>query len=161
MSDPITICMTIPALDGRCWVFIDPSRPDFAFNREFATADQAADYARGLAKTTGWPIDDAAGVQSAQLPSVPFDDRQARVNEVLWLMSAVAQQDRIDWKDPAFWAEAAKQNAEIIVDAGLVLTDEDHVVLLEIGAGMLRQGAADLGVSNVDDVLAATITVSC
>jgi hypothetical protein len=53
-----------------------------------------------LAKTTRWPIEDAAGVQPPQLPSA-----------------------------------------------------------LEIGAGLLRQEAADLGDSSVDDVLIATMAV--
>jgi hypothetical protein len=153
--------MTLPSADGQCWVFIDPSRPDLAFNRRFASTLQAADYAVGLAKTTGWPIEDATG----QCPRVPkaqsLDQHQLCTNEAMWQMSAVAQQpNHLDWNDPSLFAVGARLLADLSVAEGRVMTAEDRAMLIEVGAAMLLRAAADLGVASVDDVLASTLEVA-
>jgi len=159
--DDTTICMTLPSASGECWVFIDPARPDLAFNRQFASTLQAADYAVGLAKTTGWPIEDATGQCPRVLEVQPLDQHQLRINEAMWQMSAVAHQtNHVNWSDPSLFAVGARLLAELSVVEGRVMTAEDRAMLVEVGAAMLLQAATDLGVASVDDVLASTLTVA-
>ncbi|MBW6522505.1 hypothetical protein KZ810_03260 [Sphingomonas sp. RHCKR47] len=154
----VTICMTIPAEDGRCWVFIDPAQPDLAFNREFDDQVQATDYALGLAKTTGWPIEDAAGKCPAVPQPVSLSAEKIRANEAMWRMSAIAQMScHIDWHDPSVLAVGARLLADLSVGDGRVMTSEDRTMLIEVGAAMLNRAAEDMGLSSVDDVLASTL----
>jgi hypothetical protein len=154
----VTICMTIPDEDGHCWVFIDPAQPDLAFNRRFAARVQVTDYALGLAKTTGWPIEDAAGSCPAVPQIVSLSPEQIRANEAMWRMSAVAQQGgHVDGRDPSLLAVGARLLADISVADGRVMTTDDRMMLIEIGAAMLNKATAEMGVATVDDVLASTL----
>jgi hypothetical protein len=152
MADAPTICITIPSLDGRCWVFIDPAQPSLAFTREFASRQEAGEYASALSKTMAWPLEDAAALPLAAEPA--FDAQQAHLNELLWLMTTIVHDDDLDWDAPAFWADAARQQAQVILDVGPALPHEDLAVMLATGAAMLRLATDNMGLSSVDDVLA-------
>lgn len=148
-----TIRLTSPGRGSTRWVYIDPPLPSPALNREFASAQGAMGYAQHLAEITGWPIGDAILTADSPPCQMPFDDREAKINELLWVMTSLVPEDQIAAAGRVFWAGAARQNAEIIVNAGDALADDDRAVMLILGGAMLRQAAAHLCETSVDDVL--------
>lgn len=159
MGNARTICITLPRPDGGRWVFIDPPLPELAFQRDFATADEAEAYAQQLAGTTGWPVEDALLLPTADVSPERFDERQARINELLWLMTTIVHEGALDWDDPSFWADAARQQAQVIFNAGAAMANEDLAVMLAIGGAMLRLAAERIGLDSIDDVLASIMVV--
>lgn len=159
MTEAHTICITIPGYTGETWVFIDPALPDLAFVRQFASASEAVVYAQGLAETTGWRIEDAATVGAHPSRPTEFDTQQARINELLWLMTTTVHEGALDWDDPSFWADAARQQAQVIFNAGAAMANEDLAVMLAMGDAMLRLAAERMGLDSIDDVLAGIMVV--
>lgn len=159
MPEAHTICITIPGITGETWVFIDPALPELAFMRQFGTRSEAVEYAQRLAISTGWPIEDAgrAGAQPMMPPS--FDAQQARINELLLLMTAIVQDADLDWDNASFWADAARRQAQVILSVGQAMHNEDLADMLATGSAMLRLAAERLGLDSVDDVLARIMVV--
>lgn len=155
MTEQPTICITIPDLRTGCWVFVHPPSDRLPIGRRFTDHGQAATFARDLATETGWRIEDA----SAPAIRPPFDARQARINEQLWLMTTLLHDDEIGWSDSLRWEEMAREIGGILVDVEDAICESDRGMLLSIGAVLLKRAAAEAGVDSVDDVLGDIMVV--
>lgn len=144
----VTICITLPGSHG-FYVFLDPPVDGMPLSNRFDTHRQASDFALGMATATGWPIEDAG------LPPPPpvFNEREAKINETLWLMTTLLQDEHATWSDELAAETIAREIAVVIAKYGTTLDEEDRGMLLAIGAVALKAAAAEAGLESVDDVL--------
>lgn len=159
MPELTTICITLPGDRGQCWVFIDPPIAAHWLNQEFPSIDEAEYYASGMSLTMGWPIENAVDRPAEPDHHIAFDSRQAQINGLLWLMTTVVHEKRINWNEPDFLAHAARQMAEIFVDTGDAMAVADRAVLIALGGSMLARATAEMNLESVDDLLPAIMVV--
>lgn len=156
MAEQTTICITLPGIDGGCYIFIDPPVANMPLSTRFDSHRQAADFAQGLALGTGWPIEDAG----APPPSPAFTEQEAKINETLWLMTTILQDDQTGWSDEFAAETIAREIAVIVANYGSTLSEEDRGMLLSIGAVALKAAAAEGGHDSVDDVLPSIMVLN-
>lgn len=154
MDRPHAICISIPSAAGERWVFVVSPMVDLELNRQFRDYIAARAYAVALHRITGWPVEDHNVSTPDQAEPFTLDAYERDVNEILWLMTTLADESGMDFGDREFWADAARQQAEVIVATGNALSQTNLAVALAVGAAMLRRAALDLGLASVDDVLA-------